>query len=340
MTGMTSDVRFPSLIPLAQRPTPIQKLDHLSRNLGREIWVKRDDLTGVGLSGNKIRKLEFLLRAAQDEGADTLVTCGGAQSNHCRATALAGARLGMRTQVLLRGSAETAREGNLLLMDLAGAKVRWCSEEDYARRDEIMEEMAASIRSDGGRPYVIPEGGSSALGAIGYVLAMHEIVVQIEDSQIGLDSIVCPVGTGGTYAGLVAGKAYTEVPAQILGFNVLGESQDFRPKVRELLDEIGSILRKPVSISNADHEIIDGYVGGGYGITGSGDAQMIRDLAHREGLLLDPTYTAKAFYGMVDRILKKDPRLGNRILFLHTGGVFGLFPKWWRIAPSHLGAGA
>jgi D-cysteine desulfhydrase len=338
MPGIASNISFPSLIPLAQRPTPIQKLNSFSRSLDVDLWIKRDDLTGFGLSGNKVRKLEFLLKEAKEQEADMLITCGAAQSNHARATAIAGARLGMRTQALLRGRVEEPPEGNLLLLDLVGAKVQWCSDEEYEARDRIMAEMADKARAEGFKPYVIPEGGSNGLGIVGYVLAMHELVVQAEESNLELDTIVCAVGTGGTMAGLCAGKYYTEWPGKVIGFNVTGTADQLRTRVDELLAEVGTLLRQPAHLQPEVGEIIDGYVGPGYALSGTGDRHMIRDVARREGVILDPTYTAKAFHGMIDRLLKKDSRLGKRILFWHTGGGFGLFPKWWRLAPSVVGS--
>ena len=337
MPGITSTISFPSLIPLAQRPTPIQKLHSFSRSLDVDLWIKRDDLTGFGLSGNKVRKLEFLLKEAKEQEADMLITCGAAQSNHARATALAGARLGMRSHVLLRGGPEIQPEGNLLLLDLVGAKVQWCTDEEYRAKERIMAEMAEEARAEGFSPYVIPEGGSNALGVVGYVLAMHELVVQAEESNLELDTIVCAVGTGGTMAGLCAGKHYTEWPGRVIGFNVAESAEYFRTRVDELLMEVGSLLRQPVHMQPECGDIIDGYVGPGYGLCGTGDRHMVRDVARREGILLDPTYTAKAFHGLIDRLLKKDSRFGKRILFWHTGGGFGLFPKWWKLAPSVAG---
>ena len=298
-------------VELALLPTPVQLLPRLSEELGVEVHAKRDDLTGFGLSGNKVRKLEYLLADALEQGADTVITCGGLQSNHCRATAVAARRLGLQPVLLLRGTRPATPDGNLLIDQLLGARVHLCSADDYRRRrGELMEAIAARVRGDGGTPYVIPEGGSNALGSRGFVRAAAEL-------RSAWDTIVVPVGSGGTLAGLVLGRP----SAEIVGVAVCDDAATFRDIVLGIADE-ASIL--PPSYGDG-WRVTDSYRGPGYGVAPAEVWKTIGWVAQLEGLILDPTYTGKAMHGL--RGEARAGRLGERVLFWHTGGAFGLFGR-------------
>src|SRR5688572_29722406 len=224
---------FPRKIPLARAGTPLEHLPRTSDALGIEILVKRDDLTGAELSGNKVRKLEFLLAEAQDQGADTVITCGGEQSNHCRATALAAARAGFASRVVLRTddpASPPPTTGNILLDRLAGATVRWISRPDWAKRNPIMEEEAAAVRAAGGKPYIIPEGGSNAMGSWGYVACAAELADDLAALPARPTTIVFACGSGGTAAGLALGAklvGLTERGVKVAAVNVCDDRAYF-----------------------------------------------------------------------------------------------------------------
>jgi D-cysteine desulfhydrase len=321
--------KFPSRILLATLPTPIQKLERLSEQWGgAEIYVKRDDLTGMALSGNKIRKLEFVIAEARNQGADFLITCGGIQSNHARATAVAATKLGMKSYLVLRGQEGGEADGNLLLDFLVGAKVKYITPEDYSTRvDEIMAELAEELKKEGNHPYVIPEGASNELGAIGYLAATEEIAMQLQNLKLQFDYLVCADGSGGTHAGLLLGQKFYHQKYQVIGINVCDDEAYF-------VDKIGRISKKAIDRFNfkidfkeEDVKIIDGYIGEGYALNRQVEIDFIKQVSLIEGLILDPVYTGKALFGVRDQILKGRFKKGKKILFIHTGGLFGLFPK-------------
>lgn len=304
-------------VPLARLPTPLVPLRRLSEALGRsvssgrppavlEVWCKRDDLTGIGLTGNKVRKLEVLLADALAKGADTVVTTGGVQSNHARATAVACRQLGLRPVLLLRGEDPAVPEANLLLDRLLGAEIRWCTPEEYrTRRNERMAEIAAEL----GGAYVIPEGGSNGLGALGYVAAAAEVA-----ADGPFDHVVVAVGSGGTLAGLAMGADLGPVH----GVAVCDDRAYFTARVRAIAAEAG----RPLSDR---WDVVEGYQGPAYGVATPGIWDTIALVARTEGLLLDPVYTGKAMHALVSEV--RAGRWGGRILFWHTGGVFGLFGR-------------
>ena len=306
-------INYPPKIDLARTPTPVQPVTRLG--LSAEVLIKRDDLTGIELSGNKVRKLEFLLADALAQGKTKLITCGGEQSNHCRATAMAAARLGLGCKLLLR-TADPARpprtDGNILLSRLAGAEIVWITPEQYRGRRELLAREA-----DGA--YVIPEGGSNAVGSWGYVQAVEELAPLLTPGT----TLVYACGSGGTGAGIVLGVKLLGLDVRTVGFAVCDNRAYFVKAIGAIIDD--AIARHGLSISfdrDRDIEIFDGYVGRGYALSRPEELRLIREVARTEGLLLDPVYTGKAFYGMTQEL----PRLGERIVFIHTGGIFGLFP--------------
>jgi len=316
-------------LKLANLPTPIEKLERLSAEWGGpEIYVKRDDFTGIALSGNKIRKLEFVIADAMEKSADLLITCGGIQSNHARATAVAATRLGMKSYLILRGEAGSVKDGNELLDLLVGARIKYITPEDYSTRvNEIMAKLAEDLRKQGYRPYIIPEGASNDIGAFGYIAATEEIAEQIKQLKLKIDYVVCAVGSGGTYAGLLLGRRVFNQKYQVIGFNVCDDEAFFVEKVYKISNDAIKRFDLHTNIKRENIKIIDGYVGEGYARNRPEEIEFIRHVAQTEGLILDPVYTGKAMFGLKDQISKGRFKKGEKILFIHTGGVFGLFPK-------------
>ena len=313
-------------VPLAIRPTPLHRLPRLSRELGVDLWVKRDDLTGAALSGNKVRKLEYLLRDAVSRGADTVITCGGVQSNHARATAIAAAQLGLQSLLILRGEEPPRLEGNLLLDRMVGAHVLWVTPDEYRDRARIFDEQRRRLEAQGRRVALIPEGGSTALGALGYVAAMEEVAAQTFAEDLTFDTIVCAVGSGGTLAGLLSGARTFAKRTQVVGVNVCDDAPTFFGIVRSLLDDMTEAYGLE-EVPDKDIRLLDGFVGAGYALSRPHELALLRHVAQTEGLLLDPVYTGKAFFGLRETLRTNRLAFGERVLFVHTGGLYGLFPK-------------
>ncbi len=312
-----------SRIGLAHLPTPLEPSNRLSAAWGGPtIWVKRDDLTGFGLSGNKIRKLEFHLAAALDADADTVITCGAVQSNHCRATALAAARVGMHAILYLRspdGEPPEAPTGNYLLQRLAGAECRFITPEEYDDRDRIMEEAAATH----GTAWVIPEGASDALGALGFVAAMHEIAPQLEDRGIVRPVIWHAASSAGTTAGMLRGAAELGLDVDVVGSSVGDPADEVEHRIRALLTE--SIARFGGSSCDVPWRIIDEYVGRGYGLSTPEELAVQAEATRLTGMLFDPAYTGKAVYGLKREIEQGHFTENDHVVFWHTGGGFAVF---------------
>lgn len=289
------------------------------------LFVKRDDLTGSDLSGNKIRKLEYLLADAQAQGCDTIITCGAVGSNHARATTLAARRLGMETSLVLAGDPPSQAHGNLQLELLAGASVRFIGWKDYTERiDQLLDETAESLRRQGKKPYTIPTGGSNAVGLFGYVACMEEIVQQFDVMGGPPDWIVCAVGSGGTFAGLVLGNALLGSPTKILGILVCNTVSYFRSKVEADLQDAAKRFGVTPPANLDTHRLVSAYIGGGYAKTTYEQLDFLRMVAQREAIILDPVYTNKALFGLRGEINKGQLKPGQRTLFIHSGGVFGL----------------
>lgn len=319
---------FPERVRLAHTPTPIERLARLEKLFeGPEIWVKRDDLTGTGKTGNKVRKLEFLCAAAQRENCDVLITCGGLQSNHARATAVAAAKLGMKSHLLLRDSTGGDLDGNLFIDRLVGAETTLITPQEYEHRDEIMARLADEWAKKGHRAYVIPEGGSNALGALGYVAAMEELSQQLKNMKMEFDHMVCAVGSGGTLAGMLIGQWLYDIKTSLHGINVCDTAEYFQERISSILRDARKFFGVQLNIAKKDISVIDGYVGKGYALSRQEEIDLIKQAARVEGLILDPVYTGKAMYGLMEEIRHGRFKKGERVLFWHTGGIFGLFPK-------------
>ena len=315
---MVNRIRFANL------PTRIERLNRLSKELGRNIYIKRDDETGMEISGNKIRKLEFSVGEALENNCDYLITCGGIQSNHARATAAVAAKLGLGSYLVLKGDENEEAEGNLFLDKLLGAKIKFITKGEYKyNRKEIMEDIRKSLEVEGHKAYIIPEGASNGMGSLGYVNAMEEILEQEKQIDVKFDAIVVTVGSGGTYAGLYYGNHVNDNPATIYGFNICDTKEHFQQIVLKLLDEIAIYTGKGIDVNEDELHIIDGYPGLGYALSRSEEIEFINYIAKLEGIILDPVYTGKAMYGLVEEIKKGSFDKHENILFMHTGGIFG-----------------
>lgn len=316
-------------LSLANFPTKIEKLEKISNESGVNIYIKRDDQTGSEISGNKIRKLEYSIYEALENGCDTLITCGGIQSNHARATAAAGIKLGMRAILVLRSDETPEMEGNYFLDKVIGADVRIISSDDYReRRMEIMQKIKAESDAEGHKAYIIPEGASNGIGSLGYYSAMKEIKEQEKELGIKFDRIVAAVGSGGTYAGLCMGNAeFFNGEKKITGFNVCDDAEFFKKRSEEIIEEAQKYLDKSIIIKAEEMDIIDGYVGIGYAQSRDEELEFVQKTAKKEGVIFDPVYTGKAMYGMMNEIEKGTFKKGENVLFIHTGGLFGIFSK-------------
>ena len=318
--------RFPR-VRLAHLPTPLEPLPRLSEELGIELWIKRDDCTGLAGGGNKTRKLEFLLGDAFEQEADTLVTQGAVQSNHVRQTAAAAAAHGLDCEIILEArTGSTAHDylanGNVLLDRLFGAGLRTVA----AGSDMVaeLETTAADVRVRGGKPYVIPGGGSNPVGALGYVDCAREIVVQADELDLRIDRIVTATGSAGTHAGLVAGLAVMGADVPVLGIGVRAPKDRQEANVFKLAEETAALLGHAGRVSR-DQVVADcDYVGEGYGLVDQGVIDALKLAARTDGIVLDPVYSAKAMKGLI-ALARAGRFKGETLVFLHTGGAQGLF---------------
>ncbi|MFI3239814.1 MAG: D-cysteine desulfhydrase family protein [Bacteroidales bacterium] len=316
---------------LANLPTKIEKLERLSNEVKANIYIKRDDQTGSEFSGNKVRKLEYLVTDALAKGCDMLITCGGIQSNHCRATVAVATKLGLKSAVLLRISEEPNVVGNYFLDKLMGGDVKFCTREEYSKqRTEIMESMAAEYAAQGYKPYIIPEGASNAIGSLGYYNCMQEIVEQERELGIKFDTIVIATGSGGTYTGLYVANELLKLNKRVIGMAVCDDTKYFTDIAEEISAEMLQYLPSEVTVTplkRENIEINDKYVGIGYAISRPEELEFIKKIATMEGVVFDPVYTGKAIYGLYNELQDGgNIAQGSNILFIHTGGLYGLFP--------------
>lgn len=316
-------MNYPERFRLAQLPTPIEKLDRLSKHLGgANIYVKRDDQTGLAFGGNKSRKLEFLVADALAQGCDHLITTGAAQSNHCRQTAAAAARAGLGCSLILRGSRPAQLSGNQLLNQLLGAHLYWC---EQTPAGELIHSVMRQQASLGHKPYLIPLGGSNVVGSTGYVLAMEELMEQLDSGRINMDFIIFASSSGGTQAGLVLGAKVYGFRGQILGISVDHPAETVKTQVSALATATATHLGLG-TISVADLvEVNDDYLGEGYAQIGDPEREAIQMMAQLEGILLDPVYTGRAAAGLIDLIRWGAFPRNQNVLFWHTGGGPALF---------------
>ena len=309
-------------VSLGLFPTPFYKLEAISARYGRNIWIKRDDLCGVALGGNKVRKLEFLLAQAQADGCDTVFTTGGAQSNHAMLTAACAARLGMDCKLFLKDRGVTGRRGNLVLDEIYGAPVRLVDTDDYQDIYREMEAEAAGLEARGHRCCRIPLGGSTPLGTLGYAAAARECAVQAMAAGIRVGHLVSATGSGGTTAGLLLGAGLFLPGARVTGMAV--DPQPFRETVLDLAAGAAALLEASFQPQEKDLQILD-CAGPGYAVPDPAATPAILELARTEGILLDPVYTGKAWAGLLAQVKAGGFEGEGDIVFFHTGGAAALF---------------
>lgn len=372
-------------LTLANLPTQIIKLERLSSQTGKNIYLKRDDQTGAELSGNKVRKLEFALAEALEQGCDLVITTGGIQSNHCRSTVAAATRLGMKSAVLLRISPKDAITkpykpghtsddippkhpedrsctsqpapecprkdlinpevaGNYFMDRLFGADIHFCSPSEYSSsRNEIMAQLAEQYRKQGYKPYIIPEGASNAIGTLGYYGAMEEIAAQEKELGINFDAVVVASGSGGTVAGLYLANRVLGLGKKVLGVCVCDNNHYFQeiipPMAYDAVDYLDKFGKLPAGktlqewkefckFEYDEIEMVEQYVGVGYSLSCPEELEFIKSIARLEGVIFDTCYTGKGLNGLVNEV-KEGGKLADceNILFIHTGGLYGLFPN-------------
>jgi len=320
--------KFPR-IRITHGPTALEPMHRLTAALGGpNLWIKRDDCTGLATGGNKTRKLEYLVADAVQHGADTLITQGATQSNHARQTAAIAAKMGMECHIILEDRtgyrhADYQHSGNVFLDHLYGAHVSEVP--GNTPMDAAMEDLAAQLRAKGRKTYIIPGGGSNALGALGYVTAALELADQAMNMGLNIDELVHATGSAGTQAGLVVGMegARTQIP--VLGIGVRAPRQPQEDKVFMLAQQTADLLGVPGSVSREKVFANCDYIGEGYGIPTPSMMEAVTMLARLEGILLDPVYSGKGMAGLIDLVRKGHYRKGQNIVFLHTGGAVGLY---------------
>jgi D-cysteine desulfhydrase family pyridoxal phosphate-dependent enzyme len=314
-------------ISLAHLPTPLEEMPRLREALGEgpRLLIKRDDQTGLATGGNKTRKLEFVVAKAIEEGADTLITLGGPQSNHCRQTAAAAARVGLRCVLVLGGPPLPRSEwtGNLLLDDLLGAELRWAGDRD---RDAVAAEVAEELRASGAHPYNIPLGASYPIGAVGYVAAMEELASQLAARDEHVDRVVLSSGSGGTHAGTLVGVKALGLNLRVECIDVSADSTMLET-TKQLAADTAGYLGFDLHFGDEDFILHDAYSVTGYGFITDAEREAIRLLARTEGIIADPVYTGRALVGMIDLIRRRVYGPDETLVFWHTGGVAGLFPR-------------
>ena len=295
-----------------------------------EIWIKHDEITGTEVSGNKIRKMEFCLAEARDQGCNTVITCGGIQSNHCRATAVLGARLGIKVHLLLRGEKPSVPEGNLLMDYLAGAEITFIPTEKWYGHADYAAELQADYVKKGDKAFFIPIGASDEIGLWGYIAACEELRSDFERLELTPDYIVTATGSGGTQGGLIVGAQIYDLKTKVKAFNVSDDAKYFDQKIREDVSLWKQRYNVDFDDSGLEIDTIEGYLGSGYGVAGQAVFELIAELARNEGIFLDPVYTGKAFHGMVSELAKGHAGQlsgAKQVVFIHTGGLFGVFPQ-------------
>ena len=306
-------------ISLAHLPTPLHPLPRLSQALGGpELWVKRDDQTGLAFGGNKTRKLELLVGQAQVEGAEVLLTRGAPQSNHCRQTAAAAAHAGMACTLILSGDPPPEASANLLLDHILGAEIRWTGSNDP---DAVLQKAYDEKLDAGEKAFLIPYGGSSPLGASAYADAVDEVLAQGKH----FDRVLFATSSGGTQAGLIAGARKHGLKTIIDGISVDKAASELSPMVAELATSVLDLLKVEASIEQEDVFVDDRFLGDGYAVVSDLEREAIQLFARHEGLLLDPVYTGRAAGGMIAKIRQGEIKPDERVLFWHTGGTPALF---------------
>jgi len=315
-------------VRMAHLPTPLEEAPRLTKSLGGpRIFFKRDDLTGVGLGGNKVRKLEYVMGRAVAEGADTLVVCGGFQSNLARIAAAMGNRAGMHVELVLGGVPGEKRDltGNLLINRFYGANVHLVDTVPRWEFGTQVEDVAEELRRQGRRPFVVPLGASSPEGMAGYVNGTMELLRQLSEIKLDPSHLFVAIGSGGTYAGLMLGAANLPVSYRVVGISVSRTAEFLRDKIVSETHAAGKLLGLDKAPGPDDLKIHDNYIGGGYGNPTAGGLEAIALTAKTEGVLLDPVYSGKCMHGLIDQVREGAIGTGHTVVFLHTGGWPAIF---------------
>ncbi len=311
---------------LAFLPTPLHRMDNLGNSLGFDsLWIKRDDLTGPGFGGNKTRKLEFVLADAIENGCDTVVTVGATQSNSCRQTAEAAARLGLRCILLLGGEEPETQEGNLLLSSYMGAELKFYPDDDLFDLNKRLGDVTNTLSELGLVPYAIPAGASTPLGVLGYVLAMEELKEQIETWDFHPEQIMFASGTGGTLAGMIVGAEAAGLDVELIAVSAVDTEGPHMERVNELVTRVRDEFPDIPATGRPKARIDDGFLGEGYGVLDSATKSTIQMFSKLEGIMLDPVYTGKAGLALVRHALAGEIDLERPTLFWHTGGQPAIF---------------
>lgn len=312
-------MKTPNKIQLAVTPTPIDTITFQNK----KFLMKRDDLTGCELSGNKVRKLEYLIAEALKEKADTVITCGGIQSNHARATTIAACRAGLKTKLFLWGSESSIPDGNHFMNIMYGADIVYLTKKEYDNVNEIMQIERKSLSRKNKTAYVIPEGGSTTIGIYGYINFVNELKKQVDFDE--LNGIVVACGSGGTAAGILAGLSYHKSDLKVYAVNVLYEEHEMRKKILNLTQAAILEFNFNCRLLNENLIVLDGFSREGYKNINKDKLKLMKSFARESGILLDPAYTGKAFRAFNDKFLSKGKGMKN--IFLHTGGIFGVFGR-------------
>jgi D-cysteine desulfhydrase family pyridoxal phosphate-dependent enzyme len=319
MMEIDMNIHEPAHVQIAHLPTPLEPLPHLSEHFaGPELWIKRDDQTGLAFGGNKTRKLEYLVADALDHGARMLITRGARQSNHCRQTAAAAAKYGLECILVLTGEQASETGGNLLLDRILGAEIVWTEGNDP---DSVLESSFERAEQAGRNPALIPYGGSNEIGACAYAFAMRELQMQGET----FDRILFASSSGGTQAGMIAGAAMEGMPVRVTGISVDLDSESLRGRITPLLERIADLINLDLDPAAVEIDVNDNYLGGGYAVMGEPERAAIELFARLEGVLLDPVYTGRAAAGLIDLIQRGEIQPDERVLFWHTGGTPAIF---------------
>ena len=315
--------KYPQKENFGVYPTPVFPINKFFKNsIKYNFWIKRDDLTGLELSGNKVRKLDYIFADAKLKESNHIITCGGIQSNHCRTTAFLAAKQNYDCTLFLKGQMPQVKTGNFLLNSILDTNIINVTNKEYQSIDERMQKYGEELDENA---YVIPEGGSNEIGVWGYIECFFETLNQIKHQNLKIDTIVIATGSGGTQAGLLLGKYLADSDIDIISINVCDSAEFFVSKIKNICDTFSSVYNIPVNINENDIKIIDGYVGDGYGLISDKETNIIKRFAKSEGIVIDPVYTAKALVGL-DDLVNKESLPGHKIMFIHTGGIFGLFP--------------
>ena len=322
------EIAFPPALSFTQKNTPmVISKDFKNRFKDHTIWVKRDDLTGMELSGNKVRKLDYILKDALIQGAKRIITCGSLQSNHCRTSVYMARKLGLECTLYLRGKKPRVSTGNFFLNQLLEPEIHYVTVDEYQTIETIMAERRKTSEINEENAYIIPEGGSNKIGVWGYINCFKEIEIQIKNSQLPIEVIVVATGSGGTHAGLLLGKILTKSNIEILSVNVCDSANFFKNKIIKIINDFKASFDYSFSLTLDDIKIYDGYAGAGYGKLKPEESRVIKRVAKSDGILLDPVYTVKAYLGL-EHLLSSGRIRYKNILFIHTGGIFGIFPYY------------